>query len=75
MSSTESNIQTQTSASELEGCTQNMSPHLISKAELNDLIRDLKLPEDKAEILRSSLQEHNLLLPDAALSHFYSCDE
>ena len=36
-------------------------PHLISQHELNDLIRDLDLPKNKAELLGSRLQQWNLL--------------
>ena len=35
--------------------------HKITEGELNDLIRDLKLPKNKAELLASRLQQWNLL--------------
>jgi len=35
--------------------------HKITEGELNDLIRDLKLPKNKAELLASKLQQWNLL--------------
>lgn len=36
-------------------------PHLIEQSELNDLVRDLSLPKDKAELLASRLQQWHLL--------------
>ena len=46
-------------------------PHLISQAELNDLIRirDLKLNKQLAEILSSRLQEWNLLQPGTKMPY------
>ena len=38
-------------------------PDLISQAELNDLVRDLKLTKTQAEILSSRFQGWNLLQP------------
>jgi len=35
--------------------------HMITEGELNDLIRDLKLPKNKAELLASRLQQWNVL--------------
>jgi len=37
------------------------SNHKITEGKLNDLIRDLKLPKNKAELLASRLQQWNLL--------------
>jgi len=37
------------------------SNHKITEGELNDLIRDLELPKNKAELLVSKLQQWNLL--------------
>ena len=37
------------------------SSHKITEGELNDLIRDLELPKNKAELLVSRLQQRNLL--------------
>ena len=37
------------------------NPHLIEQSELNDLIRDLSLSKDKAELLASRLQQWHLL--------------
>ena len=36
-------------------------PHLIDESELNDLLRDLDLPNVKAELLASRLKQWNLL--------------
>ncbi|KAK2578846.1 hypothetical protein KPH14_012201 [Odynerus spinipes] len=44
--------------------------HLINQAELNDLVRDLNLTKDKAELLVSRLQGWNLLSSDVKLSVF-----
>ena len=43
-------------------------PHLITQEELNDLIRDLSLTKDNAEVLGSRLKEWNLLADDARTS-------
>ena len=48
------------------------SPHLLGQAELNDLVRDLELTKEKAELLGSRLQERNLLKPATKISHFRS---
>ena len=45
-------------------------PHLISQSELNDLVRDLELPNSKAELLGSRLQQWNLLESDVRISLF-----
>ena len=37
------------------------TPHLLNQLELNDLVRDLSLPKEKAELLSSRLQQWNLL--------------
>jgi hypothetical protein len=41
--------------------TTRQSPKLFTQSELNDVIRDLGLPKDKAEFLGSRLKEKNLL--------------
>jgi hypothetical protein len=38
-------------------------PQLFSQRELNDLVRDLGLPKDSAEVLGSRLKSKNLLSP------------
>ena len=45
-------------------------PHLISQAELDDLVRDLSLSKEKSELLVSKLKEWNLLQSGATVSHF-----
>ncbi len=47
-------------------------PHLITKGELHNLVRDLELPKNKAELLGSRLQQWNLLAADVRVSKF--CD-
>jgi len=44
--------------------------HLINKAELCDLVRDLALTKGQAELLGSRLQEFHLLAPGTTTSHF-----
>jgi len=39
----------------------NSSHHTITEGELSDLIRDLELPKNKAELLASRLQQWNVL--------------
>ncbi|KAJ4427779.1 hypothetical protein ANN_25432 [Periplaneta americana] len=45
-------------------------PHRLSQAELSDLIRDLDLSKEKAEILGSRLQQWNLLERDVRVSQY-----
>ena len=45
-------------------------PKLFSQEEINDLVTDLNLPKDAAELLRSRLKSRNLLLPGASFSWF-----
>ena len=47
--------------------------HLISQAELDDLVRDLSLSKEKSELLGSRLKEWNLLQSGATVSHFRNC--
>lgn len=42
--------------------------HLIARAELNDLVRNLELPKTKAQLLGSRLQQWNLLEKDVKVS-------
>lgn len=39
----------------------NTEPHLVTQAELNDLVRDLDFPKNKAHLLRSRLRQCHLL--------------
>ncbi|XP_018367698.1 PREDICTED: uncharacterized protein LOC108764129, partial [Trachymyrmex cornetzi] len=47
------------------------SPKLLSQSSLNDLVRELDLPKDKAELLGSRLKERNLLQPDVTFCCFF----
>ncbi len=42
----------------------------FSQGELNDLVRDLALSKDKAELLASHLKEKHLLNKDVCITHF-----
>ena len=39
----------------------NYAPQLFFQEDLNDLVRDLALSKEKAELLASRLQQNNLL--------------
>lgn len=52
--------------------TSSCEPHLTTQGELNDLVRVLELPKNKAELLGSRLQQWNLLAGDVRVSMF--CD-
>lgn len=69
-SSTEPDETYQPSSSSSSSSTTD--PHLITKEELNDLVRDLDLPKDKAEVLGSRLRQWNLLASDVRISEFRS---
>jgi len=43
---------------------------MFDQAALNDLVRDLDLPKDKAELMGSRLQERNLLQPGVSFSWY-----
>ena len=46
------------------------APHPFSQKELNDLVRDLSLSKDSAELLASRLKEKNLLSDSARINFF-----
>jgi len=45
-------------------------PHFLTQADLNDLVRDLQLSKEKAEVLGSRLKQWNLLQPGINVSYF-----
>ena len=49
---------------------ESSKPILFSQERLNDLIRDLALSKQKAELLASRLQENNLLHADVVVTHY-----
>lgn len=49
---------------------EKKGPHLIEQAELNDLVRDLQLSKDHAELLGSRLQQWNLLASGTKVTIF-----
>ena len=51
------------------GPKKSSKPVLFSQERLNDLIRDLALSKQKAELLASRLQENNLLHADFVVTH------
>ena len=53
---------------------ENLKPILFSLKQLNDLIRDLALSKQKAELLASRLQENNLLEKDVLVSRYRKCN-
>ena len=58
---------------ELDPSFQHVSaPLFINQERLNDLVRDLYLSKEKAEILGSRLQQWNLLEPGTTISSFRS---
>ena len=49
---------------------ESSKPILFSQERLNDLIRDIALSKQKAELLASRLQENNLLHADVVVTHY-----
>ncbi|KAI6651194.1 hypothetical protein LOD99_14548 [Oopsacas minuta] len=47
-----------------------LEPQTFTQGELNDLVRDLDLSKDKAELLASRLKQKNLLDKDVLVSHY-----
>lgn len=64
--STSHNIPDELSSSD----SASAKPHLITQADLNDLVRDLDLPKTKAQLLGSRLQQWNLLQKNVKISSF-----
>ena len=61
---------------ELDPSFQHESaPLFINQERLNDLVQDLYLSKEKAEILGSRLQQWNLLKPETTISSFCSCNQ
>ena len=54
---------------------QHESAPLIDQERLNDLVRDLYISKEKAEVLGSRLQQWNLLEPGTTISSFRSRNE
>ena len=55
--------------------TDANEPQLFTQNELNDLIRDLALSKDSAELLASRLNEKHLLARDAKVSYYRKREE
>jgi len=51
------------------------APLLINQQRLNDLVRDLYLSKEKAEVLGSRIHQWKLLEPGTTISSFRSCNE
>ena len=57
-------------------CTpDNLKPRLFAQAEINDLVRDLGLTKEKAELLGSRLKEKHLLEPETSICHYRTRDK
>jgi hypothetical protein len=50
--------------------TDNKEPKLMSQSDLDDLVRDLDLPKQSAQLLGSRLQERNFLAPGTTFSWY-----
>lgn len=51
---------------------EDSEPKTFTQSELNDLIRDLNLSKDKAELLASRLKQKHLLAKGVAVTHYRS---
>ena len=71
-SSEESTSDTETGEGGMYVPDADNSPHLLGQAELNDLVCNLELTKEKAELLGSRLQERNFIKPGTKISHFRS---
>ena len=71
-SSGESTSDTETGEGDMYVLDADNSPHLLGQAELNDLVCNLELTKEKAELLGSRLQERNFIKPGTKISHFRS---
>lgn len=70
-SSSESDVLTEASSSEFDmEAGSSKSPVFINQCMLNDLVRDLALPKNKAEILGSRLKQWNLVEEGTTIAHF-----
>ena len=58
------------SSTEFDPCVSERRPHFITQEDLNDLVRDLNLSEDKSELLASRLQQWNLLTPGTKVAFY-----
>lgn len=56
-------------------CTPDNLKQLFAQAELNDLVRDLGLTKEKAELLGSRLKEKHLLEPGTSICHYRTRDK
>ena len=46
------------------------TPKIMSQFDLDDLVRDLDLPKESAELLGSRLRERNFLAPDSTFAWY-----
>lgn len=54
---------------------QSQRPLLLNQFELNDLVRDLQLSKDKAELLASRMKQHNFLAPNVKITEYRERDK
>lgn len=68
---TESSTESMESQSDMDYTdTHDNSPKLMSQVDLDDLVRDLNLSKESAELLGSRLQERNLLAPGTTFAWY-----